>query len=144
MPHTQSVWIGSGIAPSIESSLPGGCNYGTSRQIKHVDAQPIAILNVEDLSAFRGPGNTKLVQLTGGSVKRLDRGLEGRRSIAIANTDQNTIVYFGFRNTITTTVGDTGGYPIFPRTAISIDCTNRYQIYGKSDSNVVVGILELV
>lgn len=144
MPHTATTIPGSGTIPSIYGSLPGESDHGTHRAVKWRDAEAIAIMNPEDFSAFRGPGDTQIVSVSAGAAVRLDKGVEGRRAVAIINTHETAILYVGFRNNITTTAGALAGFPVLPRTGISIDCTNRYKIWGKSIATIAAGIMEVV
>jgi len=144
MPHTAVTLPGSGTVPSIYSSLPGEEDYGTVDAVTRRDADPIAVMNVEDFSAFLGPGDTQIVTVTGGGAAvKLDKGIVNRRAVAIVNTHETAILYVGFRDTITTSAGPLAGYPILPRTGISINCTNRYQIWGRSTANIDAGIMEI-
>jgi len=143
MPHTATTHPGSGTVPSIYSSLPGESDYKTKRAVVYRDAEAVAIMNPEDLSAYRGGGDTQIVALTGGAAQRLDKGVEGRRAVAIINTHETAILYIGFRDTITTSAGPLAGWPILPRTGITIDCTNRYKIWGRSTVAIDAGVMEV-
>lgn len=145
MPHSVSVTPGSGTVPSLLPYLPGGHKYNQpiTEGLTYLDAEPTAIMNPEDLSAFRGGGDTQIVALSAGAAARLDKGVGDRRAVAIINTHETATLYIGFRDTITTTPGALGGWPVLPQTAISIDCTNRYKIWGISTVDIVVGVMEI-
>jgi hypothetical protein len=143
MPHTEFTYPGSGTIPGIEASLPGGHVRGTPSAVTHRDTQAVAVLNPEDFSAYMGAGDTQIITLSAGASNRLDKGIENRRSIAVTNTHTTAILYVGFRSTIISTAGVLGGFPVYPKTAISIDCTNRYQIWGIADVELTVGIMEI-
>lgn len=102
------------------------------------DGQNAIIINPEDFSCYRN-GITKQVSLTAGAVSKLDVSLENRRAIAISNIDSTTTLYIGFHEGLTVS----NGWPIFPQTSLSINCSNKLQVYGVSASNITVGIMEV-
>ena len=145
MPHTQTSVPGSGTVWSMKDYLPGGINYGVQGrpQLTYRDAEAVAIVNPEDFSAWMGPGSTHQITLAPSTATRLDNGVANRRSVAIANASTTETIYVGFNDSITIT-GATGGFPVFPLTTITINCTNRYHIYAIASSTITVGIMEVV
>jgi len=142
MPHSVFSWPGSGTIPQIVNSLPGGYDRGNRGAVRYRDADAVAIMNPEDLSAWMGPGSTRQVTLTPSTAERVDSGVEHRRSVAVANTSTTETIYVGFSDSITLT-GATGGFPVFPQQTITLNCTNRYQVFAICGSAVVVGVMEV-
>lgn len=144
MPHSVFSHLGSGTIPQILPYLHGehlyGQTYGTNLTNRNADA--VAIMNPEDFSAWMGPGSTRQITLVPSTATRLDSGVVHRRSVAIANTSTTETLYVGFTDSITLT-GVTGGFPLFPLTTITLNCTNRYQVYGIAGSALVIGIMEV-
>jgi len=136
--------LGSGCVPYI---YPGPSGQPTPHPSEgdvlfNRDGQNIIVLNPEDFGCYRN-GTTKQISLTANIVAKLDVALENRRAIAVANLDSTTILFIGFHPNITTGVGNFGGWPIFPHTAVSITCSNKLQIYGVSTANISVSIMEV-
>lgn len=136
--------IGSGSIPFLHGQINHNAYPARfpSDSLKTRQGSNAVIVNFEDLSVWKG-GDTRLVSVAG-TATRLDTSLEYRRAIAIANTSTTEVLYIGFDNTVTTSVGATGGFPLFPRTSISIDAMNLYQLYGiTTGSTITIGIMEV-
>lgn len=128
--------LGSGTVPYIEDLQ----NHDDPTK-RYRDGSQVIVVNPEDFSVFRN-GDCYQVSLSASTVTRLDKGLENRRAVAIANLSSTETIYVGFDNTVSVT-GANGGFPIFPQTSISLDATNRIAIYGISASAVDVSIMEV-
>jgi len=141
MARESSAHLGSGTIPYI---YPGPSGQTTPHPsagdvLFNRDGQNIIVLNPEDFSVFRN-GVTKQVALTGGAAAaKLDVSLENRRAIAIANTHATAVLYIGFHPEVTIS----SGWPIFASTSLSINCSNKLNIYGVSASTLKVGIMEV-
>lgn len=136
--------VGSGTTPFMHGHIDHDAYPAKfiSDDFKVREGSNAVIINPEDFSVWRG-GSTRLVNV-GGAATRLDTGLEYRRAIALANISSTEILYFGFTNTVTTTVGNTGGFVVFPRTSISIDAKNLYALYGiTTGTTIQVAVLEV-
>ena len=133
--------LGSGTVPYI---LPGASGQTTPHGSEgdvlfNREGESIIIVNPEDFSCYRN-GVTKQIALTGGAAAaKLDVSLENRRAIAIANTHATAVLYIGFHPEVTIS----NGWPIFASTSLSINCSNKLQVYGVSASNITVGVMEV-
>ena len=140
MARESSSHLGSGCVPYMYPGPSGQITPHPSEGdvLFNRDGQNIIILNPEDFSVFRN-GITKQVSLTAGVASKLDVSLENRRAIAIANIDTAATLYIGFHPEVTVS----NGWPIFASTSLSINCSNKLQVYGVSASNIIVGIMEV-
>lgn len=141
MARESSSHLGSGCVPYIYPGPSGQTTPHSSAGdvLFNRDGQNIIILNPEDFSIFRN-GVTKQISLTAGAAAiKLDVSLENRRAIAIVNLDSTAVLYIGFHSEVTIS----NGWPIFAQTPLSINCSNKLQVYGVSASNITVGIMEV-
>ncbi len=132
--------LGSGCVPYI---YPGPSGQSTPHASEgdvlfNRDGQNIIVLNVEDFSVYRN-GITKQVSLTANVVAKLDSSLENRRAIAIVNLNSTSTLFIGFHPEVTVN----NGWPIFPQTSLSLNCSNKIICYGVSIANIKVGTLEV-
>ena len=128
--------LGSGTVPYIEDLQN---NDDPSKRYR--DGSQVIVVNPEDFSVFRN-GDCYQVSLASSTATRLDKGLENRRAVAIANLSSTETIYVGFNDTVSLT-GVNGGFPIFPQTSISLDATNRMSIYAISASALDVSVMEV-
>ncbi len=132
--------LSSGTVPYI---MPGSSGVPVPPQsagdvLATRDGDNCVIINVQDFSVYRS-AITHQTSLSANIVSKLDQSLEGRRAIAIANLDSTAVLYIGFHPEVT--VGN--GWPIFANTSLSINCSNKLQVYGVSASNIIVSIMEV-
>jgi len=128
--------LGSGTVPYIEELQ----NHPDPNQ-RHRDGSQVIVVNPEDFSVFRN-GDCYQVTLAPSTATRLDKGLENRRAVAIANLSSTETIYVGFDDTVSL-AGGNGGFPIFPQTSISLDATNRISIYAIAGSTLDVSVMEV-
>lgn len=140
MARESSSHLGSGTTPYIFSGPSGQTTPHASEGdvLFNRDGQNIIVLNPEDFSVFRN-GITKQVSLTANVVSKLDSSLENRRAVAIANLNSTSTLFIGFHPEVTVN----NGWPIFAQTSLSLNCSNKLQIYGVCVANIKVGTLEV-
>ncbi len=140
MPRLGFAHLGSGCVPyiNLSPSVQPTPHSNQGDVLFGRDGEQVIIINPEDFSVFRN-GITKQVTLTANVAQKLDVSLENRRAIAIVNLDATAVLYMGFHSEVTVN----NGWPIFAQMPLSINCSNKLNIYGVCASNITVGVMEV-
>lgn len=126
--------LASGTVPYVYSHWVPPQSTG---DIVYRDGDQVILINPQDLSVYLS-GATKQVSV-GTSVIRLDSGITGRRSMAVANLSSTVTLFIGFSSSVTTSTG----FPVFPQSSIAVDCTNIYNVYGIAASTITAAVMEV-
>jgi hypothetical protein len=134
MARESSVIVGSGINP-LKKDL---CPNGTTGE-RHLRGTQVVVLNPEDASAGCS-GLATPVTVGSITIPLPTAPLKYRRAMSICNNTTTATLYIGFDPGVTTGTG----WPIPPKTSISLDINGQVLVYGIGDSESMdIRILEL-